>query len=84
MRQCNVMGRHNSSNMTEQEKIRENIKAQREAMLEQKRIDARRESLDTACRIYAANRKTDIVKSPDDILVDAGKIYDWLIAEMKE
>lgn len=70
--------------MTEQEKIRENIKAQREAMLEQKRIDARRESLDTACRIYAANRKTDIVKSPDDILVDAGKIYDWLIAEMKE
>jgi len=78
------MGRHNSSNMTEQEKIRENIKAQREAMLEQKRIDARRESLDTACRIYAANRKTDIVKSPDDILIDAGKIYDWLIAEMKE
>lgn len=78
------MGRHKSSNMTEQEKIRENIKAQREAMLEQKRIDARRESLDTACRIYAANRKTDIVKSPDDILVDAGKIYDWLIAEMKE
>jgi len=70
--------------MTEQEKIRENIKAQREAMLEQKRIDARRESLDTACRIYAANRKTDIVKSPDDILIDAGKIYDWLIAEMKE
>jgi len=78
------MGRHNSSNMTEQEKIRENIKAQREAMLEQKRIDARRESLDTARRIYAANRKTDIVKSPDDILIDAGKIYDWLIAEMKE
>ena len=69
---------------TDQEKVRENIEANRRAVLEQKRIDARRESLDTACRIYAANRKTEIVKSAEDIMVDADKIYEWLTAVIKD
>ncbi len=66
---------------TDKEKVRENIEANRKAMLEQKRIDARRESLDSACRIYAANRK-ECVKTPEEVLKDADKIYEWLIAGM--